>query len=212
MSCFIILSTPGCNLLLCLIASLSGCGPKVSLDRYETKTCRVFPCFNLGHYDVVTWWPVSRTIIRCILSFPIGRCWPLIGCHNAPPMSLVTHVSSNHRCWYFHQPRPLMAKLGSHNSHWTQHSLDREKNKELFLAHFHVLRKSSDTKMRRKDNAQLSSQLIFQWRVPWCPSLTLTQAGSGSAQFPVLPTARENWSQGSGPPVLIYSLEMFLLA
>ena len=65
-------------------------------------------------------------------------------------MSLVTHVSSNHRCWYFHQPRPLMAKPGSHSSHWAQHSLDREKNKELFLAHFHVLRKSSDTKMREK--------------------------------------------------------------
>ena len=32
-------------------------------------------------------WPVSRTIIRCIwvgamFSFLIGRCWPLIGCHN----------------------------------------------------------------------------------------------------------------------------------
>ena len=77
------------------------------------------------------------------------------------PVSLVTHVSSNHRCWYFHQPRPLRASPA-----WTQaqHSLGA-KNKELFLAHLHVLHKSAQTKMR-KDNAQLS-HIFPTWRVPW---------------------------------------------
>ena len=139
----------------------------------------------------------SRTMIRMHSSFPIGRCWPVIGCHNGPTMSLVTHVSSNHRCWYFHQPRPLMAKPGSHSSHWAQHSLDREKNKELFLAHFHVLHKSSDTKMREKIMPNFLPRAYFPVTCALVPG-SHTDTGRVRVSLvscpALLPTARENWS------------------
>ena len=129
------------------------------------------------------------------------------------PVSLVTHVSSNHRCWYFHQPRPPRASPA-----WTlgaQHSLGA-KNKELFLAHFHVLHKSAQTKMR-KDNAQLS-HIFPTWRVPGPPgSHTDTARVRVSSQFPVLAAqAAAQHQEGklipASGPVLIYFLDMFLLA
>ena len=95
-------------------------------------------------------------------------------------MSLVTHVSSDQGCRYFHQPRPL--GLGTQLTHGAQHSLGAKEQRTFLLAHFHVLRKFRQRWEQIKHSSQLS-QHISCLSGDVCLVSALTQPGSGSAQW-----------------------------
>ena len=123
-------------------------------------------------------------------SFLIGWCWPLIG-HNSWPVSLVTHVSSDQGCRYFHQPRPL--RLGTQLTHGAQHSLGAKEQRTFLLAHFHVLRKFRQRWEQIKHSSQLSQHISCL--SPDLVTCAWSQSWHSQGQGQPSDTARENWSQ-----------------
>ena len=113
------------------------------------------------------------------------------------PVSLVTHVSSDHGRWYFHQPRPL--SLGTQLTHGVQHSPGAKEQRTFLLAHFHVLRKF-------RQRWEKIKQLNFP-TFPWSPDPCLVShwhhsQGQGQLSGPA-PLGKTDPRLGSCPNLFL---------
>ena len=165
-------------------------------------------------------WPVSMTIIRRIYvgtfsAFSLVRAdlW-LVVLTAEWPVPLSPHVSSNHRCWYFHQPRPV-----SPGTRLTLSStFTRGKEQRTFSGTFPCLTQIQ-TKMR-KDNPRLNFPTFPSCPVScaWsdgCPRSSLTPHSQGQGQLGSCPAPRDSSQRRTGKLIpgsgLIHFFERFLL-
>ena len=109
--------------------------------------------------------------------------------------------------------RPGRSRPVSPGSQRAQHSLGGQRTKNFFWhISMNLIHKSAQTKMRKDKAGSTFPHFphVTTCALMVCPGLTLTQPGSGSAQFPVLASQQSSAPLGKTDPSLGSCPNLFL--